>query len=59
MFCGKCGKENKDSNAFCTYCGHAIDSEDISTKRNKINAKVVIFIVLSILGHTTDCAVIT
>lgn len=28
MFCGKCGKEILEGNAFCTYCGAPINSPE-------------------------------
>ena len=40
MKCSKCGKEIKEGNNFCTYCGTSIkaDNEEIE-KENTINAK--------------------
>lgn len=40
MICKKCGKEIKEGNSFCTYCGTSIkaSNEEIE-KENKINAK--------------------
>lgn len=36
MFCGKCGKPNKDDSNFCVYCGNEINARKVQPQNNDL-----------------------
>ena len=49
MFCSKCGKEIKEGNTFCTYCGQKIEENNQKEKNSSKNKKIIISIIIIIL----------
>ena len=51
MFCRKCGKESKENNKFCEYCGNKLENNYVGNSINgisninnmKVEKKVPIF----------------
>ena len=39
MFCSKCGKEIKDEDKFCTYCGQKLKKIQKKTKSHRVIEK--------------------
>lgn len=53
MICKKCGKEIKDGNSFCVYCGNNIENQSNTKKNNKkllIIISIIICVIFSIIG---------
>ncbi len=48
MFCSKCGKEIKEGDTFCTYCGQKVE-ENIKKEKNFSKSKKIIIIISIII----------
>ena len=64
MFCKNCGKEIKDTEKFCSYCGTSVEKQEsaqrkdvytdnfntlISPKKNKLKSKKVIIAIIAVI----------
>lgn len=49
MFCSKCGKEIKEGNTFCTYCGQKVEENIKKEKKLSGNKKILIIITVIVM----------
>lgn len=49
MFCSKCGKEIKEGNTFCTYCGQKVEENIKKEKKPSGNKKTLIIITVIVM----------
>ena len=59
MFCSKCGKEIKDEDKFCTYCGQKVEENTKKEKKPSSNRKklMIIAIIVMIILIATGIAI--
>ena len=50
MFCSKCGKEIKDEDKFCTYCGQKVEENTKKEKKPSSNRKKLMIIAIIVIA---------